>query len=160
MRRHCHWLQLQCAGQLALALVDHGALDAARRVCVEVADAVAAAERNWGARAGAAVALLRLAEGRLIAATDAAGLPTLHRAVALAEGSGRPTLVVRALTSLAEAHWARGDRPGARTSLARAREIADELPHHLAARKLDELEARIGHSAGEAARTAGVLAED
>jgi LuxR family transcriptional regulator, maltose regulon positive regulatory protein len=154
-------MMLQGAGQLAVNLVEVGDLDAARRVCAEVADAAAEAERTWGAGAAAAVAILRRAEGRILTATNpAAALSVLHRAVTLAEAWGPPVAIVAALISLAEAQWATGNHPGARLSLDRAREAAEEIPRHFTAQRLRELEVRIGRSAGSAARRRAVLAEE
>ena len=74
----------------------------------------AAAEEAWGQGAAAAVASLRLAEARLVMATDPrAALPALQRAAELAEGWGWPTIVLAASAHLAAAQWAVGDRAGA-----------------------------------------------
>jgi LuxR family transcriptional regulator, maltose regulon positive regulatory protein len=102
--------------------------------------------------------VLRLAEGRLVAAGDpAAALPLLYRAVEQAEGWARPT-VVAALTSLAAAQWATGDRDGTRSSIDRAHEVGDvETARPLPVRQLDELESRIGRRSR--ARDRSLLAE-
>jgi LuxR family maltose regulon positive regulatory protein len=155
-------LTLQGAGLLALGLVELGHLDEARRVSAEVADLAAATERSWGNGAAAAVAVLRLAEARLVAAVDpAAALPALRRAVEWAQLWGRTTVLVAGLTSLAAAQWATGDATGARTSLERAHEVVgDESVRPLAARQLDELTGRIGRRASTSARQRGALAEE
>jgi LuxR family maltose regulon positive regulatory protein len=152
---------LQIAGQLAVNLLELGDADGSRRLCVEVAQAAAEAERTWGAGAAAAIAIIRRVEARLLAAREPqAALPLLRRAVTLAEGWGSTVAVVEALIALAEAEWATGDRSGARLSLDRAREAAEEIPRHFAARRLRELEARIGRGASTAARRRVVLPEE
>jgi LuxR family transcriptional regulator, maltose regulon positive regulatory protein len=155
-------LLLQSAGQLALALVETGDMQAARQISAEVAGVAAEAEREWGPGAAAAVGVLRLAEARLVAADDpAAALGPLHRAVEIAESWGRATVIVSALTHLAAAQWAVGDRAEARASLERAREVADtDHARPFAVRELAVLEARVGHAAGRAARRRGALAEE
>ncbi len=160
-------LLLQAAGQLVLGLVETGDLSGARRISAEIADAAAAAERAWGNGAGAAVSVLRLAEARLAATRgSAAALPLLRRAVELAESWGRATVVVAALTSLAAAQWAAGDRAGARTSIDHAREVAagdvDDRSgaRPLVVQQLDELEARIGRGAAHTAVAGGALVEE
>ena len=63
---------LQAAGLLALALVELGETDRARAVCADVRETAAQVEQAWGEGAAAALAMVRLAEGRLAAATDPA----------------------------------------------------------------------------------------
>jgi LuxR family maltose regulon positive regulatory protein len=153
---------LQAGGQLAIAMVQLGDLDGASRVAIELADTADAAEQAWGVGAAPAVAVLRLAEGRLAMARDPnAGLAALQRAVDLAESWGRATVLVASLTSLAAAQWGTGDRAGARLSIDRAREAAeDEQARPLTLHQLDELQARIGRRASKAARTNGELLEE
>ncbi len=155
-------MTLQFAGLLTLGLVQLGRPAEARAVIAEVAAVADSAERAWGDGAAAALAMLRLAEARLAAVDGpAAALPALQRAAELAEGWGRPTVLVGALTSLAAAQWAAGDRPGARTSLDRAREVSSaEAPSPVAAGQLDELEARIGRAAVDHARRHGTVVEE
>lgn len=153
---------LQSAGQLGLVLVEIGDLDGARRVFAEVSAVAAAAEEAWGDGAAGAVAGLRLAEARLAMVSDPrAAIPALRRAVHLAEGWGRATVIVGSLTSLAAAQWSVGDRAGARVSLDRAAEAAEVgEARPLSVRQLHELEARIGRGAAKLARVEGVLAEE
>ncbi|MFC4942512.1 helix-turn-helix transcriptional regulator [Pseudonocardia sp. GCM10023141] len=153
---------LQFAGLLTLGLVELGHDDAARDVLTEVADVAAAAERAWGDGAAAAIAMLRLAEARLAAQHDpAAALAVLHRAAELAQRWGRPTVLVGALTSLADAQWATGDRAGARISVDRAREAMSAEPvSPVAAGHLDALEARLGRGAVNQARHRGEPVEE
>lgn len=115
----------------------------------------------WGTGAAAAVAMIRRAEARLVAANDPqAALPLLRRAVTLAEDWGSTVAVVEGLIGLAEAEWAAGARAGAWQSLDRAREAAEEIPRHFAAQRVRELEARIGRGASNAARRRAVLPEE
>jgi LuxR family maltose regulon positive regulatory protein len=155
-------LFLQAAGQLALALVETGDLERPRRISAEVADASAEAERAWGPGAAAAVGVLRLAEARVAAADDpAAGLSPLHRAAQIAETWGRATVIVSALTHLAEAQWAVGSHAEARVHLERAREVADtDHARPFAVRRLRELEDRLGRASGREARRRGELVEE
>jgi LuxR family maltose regulon positive regulatory protein len=153
---------LQAAGQLGIVLVELGDLEGAREVFREVSDVAAAAEQAWGEGVAGAIALLRLAEARLAMVSDArAAIPALRRALQLAEGWGRATVIVASLTSLASAQWTAGDRAGARASLdqaAEAAEVGEARP--LAVRQLNELEARIGRGAVRTARVVGMLAEE
>jgi LuxR family maltose regulon positive regulatory protein len=155
-------LLLQAAGQLAAVLVELGDLEGARRVGQEVRPVAAAAEDAWGLGAAAALAGLQLAEARLIAASDpAAALPALNKAVDLAEGWGWATLLVAALTSLANAQWGAGDRSAARATLARASDVAeagDTRP--TVVQQLESLKHRIGRSTVQSARTQGHLDEE
>ncbi|HEX8508564.1 MAG TPA: LuxR C-terminal-related transcriptional regulator [Propionibacteriaceae bacterium] len=155
-------LLLQAAGQLSVVLVEAGDLDGARRVLREVAEVAAAAEEAWGPGAAAAVAGLRLAEARLLTATDPAGaIPALQRAVDLAEGWGWPTLVLAALHHLADALWAAGDKAEARVAIERAKDVAatgEARPAQV--ERLEALEARIGRSATQAAHARATLAEE
>jgi LuxR family maltose regulon positive regulatory protein len=154
-------LLLQFAGHLSMTLIEAGDHDRARRVSREVHNVANAAEEAWGRGAAAALASLRLAEARLLMATDPkASIPALNKAADLAEDWGWPTIVLATLAHLAAAQWAVGDRAAARVALARAREVANtgearpEVVRHL-----DELEARVGRAAGNAARERGALTE-
>ena len=154
-------MRLQYAGLLALGLVEEGDLDAARDIAADVAQTAADVESAWGG-APAALAMLRLAEGRLAAIHDVvAALPILDRAAELAEQWGRPTVLVAALTSLAAAEWATGDRQAARTNLDRAREVCrTESVAPVATATFDELDTRIGRSTVGVARRRGDLVEE
>jgi LuxR family maltose regulon positive regulatory protein len=162
-RRDLPWLLLlQTAGLLAQLLVEAGDLEGAQRISREVREVAAAAEEAWGQGAAAAVASLRLAEARLVMATDPrAALPALQRAAELADGWGWPTIVVAASAHLAAAQWAVGDRAGARLSLDRAKDAAASgEARAVMVRRLEELEARIGRAATTSARTQGALSEE
>jgi LuxR family maltose regulon positive regulatory protein len=154
---------LQTAGLLALNLLQVGAVEAAREVCDEVAAPADAVEGSWGDAAAASVTWLRLVAGRLarrggdltVARRD------LRRAVQLAEVWGRDVELVRALSSLAEAELAAGDREAAREAVTRGREVADAGPiRRLAAEELQAVETRLGRGAVRAARRLGRLHED
>jgi LuxR family maltose regulon positive regulatory protein len=154
-------LLLQFAGHLSVTLIEVGDHDRARRVSREVHSVANAAEEAWGQGAAAALASLRLAEARLLMASDPkASIPAFKKAVELAEDWGWPTIVVAALAHLAAAQWAVGDRAAARVALAEAREVANtgearpEVVRHL-----DDLEARVGRAASNAARARGALTE-
>ncbi len=154
-------LTLQAAGQLALVLLTMEDLDGARQVTREVQALADEAEQVWGPGAAAATAALRLAEAQLAMSIDpGAAIPALERAAELAENWGWPTLVLLALTSLASAHWAAGDREAARLALDRAREIASTGEARPAVvERLEALEARLGRGAVRTARARGALAE-
>lgn len=155
-------MTLQFAGLLTLGLVELGELDETRAVFTEVAVTAATAEQAWGDGAAAALAMLRLAEARFAAARDpVAALPALQRAAELAAGWGRPTVLVGALTSLAAAQLVAGDRTGARTNVARAREVGDMEPvAPVAAAQLDALEAQLGRGVPENARRRDGVVEE
>jgi LuxR family maltose regulon positive regulatory protein len=154
-------LQLQAAGQLALVLIHAGDSAGASRVTREVEPLAVAAGEAWGQGAAAALAGLRLAAARLTMPTDpAAAIPALENAVDLAEGWGWATLVLAALTSLAEAQWAAGDRVTARTTLARASDVAETGEARPATVELlEDLKTRVGRGSMNAARAAGSLVE-
>jgi LuxR family maltose regulon positive regulatory protein len=155
-------LILQSAGQLALLLVEVDDLEGARRISLEVQGLASTAEQVWGAGAAAALAGLRLAEARLILATDpGAAIPAMRRAADLAEGWGWATLVVAAHAGLATAQWSVGDRDGARLTLDRAKEAASTGEARPAVvERLQELEARLGRGATRTARARAALAEE
>lgn len=156
-------LNLQAAGQLTLGWVELGELDRAARVVASVRPLAAATEEAWGPGAAAALAALRLAEGRILALTEGPGaaLGLLREAARMAGSWGRPVPVVGALTSLAEAEWACGEASSAQAHLARAEEVARSLPAtSLVARRLRELMERISRRAGRVAHHDGVLAEE
>jgi LuxR family maltose regulon positive regulatory protein len=154
---------LQTAGLLALNLLHVGAVEAAREVCDEVAVPADAVERAWGDAAAASVTWLRLVAGRLAQRGGDLDVARrrLRRAVRLAEVWGRDVELVRALSSLAEAELAAGDRAAARQAVTRAREAADAAPiRRLAALELQAVETRLGRGAVRAARRLGRLHED
>ncbi|HYO32698.1 MAG TPA: LuxR C-terminal-related transcriptional regulator [Nocardioidaceae bacterium] len=155
-------LVLQQAGQLALILIEVGDLEGARRITREVHDLAAAAEQAWGQGAAPALAGVRLAEARLVMATDPrASIPALQRAADLADGWGWATLQLLALAELSAAQWAAGDRSGARVNVAKAREVAGTGEARPAAvRRLEALETRIGRGAVTTARSSGGLVEE
>ncbi|HYP46226.1 MAG TPA: LuxR C-terminal-related transcriptional regulator [Propionibacteriaceae bacterium] len=153
---------LQSAGQLALILVEAEDVAGASRISREVRDLAAAAEEAWGPGAAAALAGLRLAEARLLSASDSdRAMSALVRAVDLAEVWGWPTLVVAALSQLAAAQWAAGDRAVARLTLKRAKDaVATGEARPGAVQRLEALEARIGRGATTEAHARGALAEE
>jgi LuxR family maltose regulon positive regulatory protein len=155
-------LLLQCAGLFAMVLIETGDLDGARAVCRDVHEVADAAERAWGQGAAAALAILRLSEARLTWATDpAAATPAYQRAAELAEGWGWSPVHLSALCGLAGSLWAAGDRAGARTTLDRAREVANSGQARPAnVRELQDLESRLGRSASKTARVTGGLYEE
>jgi LuxR family maltose regulon positive regulatory protein len=146
---------LQAAGLLALALVGLGETDRAHSVLADVRETAIEAERAWGDGAAAALAMVRLAEGQLIAVTDPGGaLAVLGSAVQLAEDWGQTTLQVAGLTSLTIARWATGDRSGARRTLDQAHEAsAAEPAQPVVVEQLAALDARIGREAVHQARS-------
>ncbi len=154
-------LQLQAAGQLALVLIHAGDVHGAGRVAREVEPLAAAAGQAWGQGAAAALAGLRLAAARMKMSSDpAAAIPALKHAVELAEGWGWATLVLAALTSLAEAEWAAGDRAAARTTLAWASDVAETGEARPATVELlENLKNRVGHGSVQTARVEGALVE-
>jgi LuxR family maltose regulon positive regulatory protein len=72
-----------------------------------------------------------------------------------------PSQLVMALTALADAELASGDRAGAHAALGEAREVADADPMWpFVLRGLEEAEVRMGRGAARAARRMGVLSEE
>ena len=155
-------MALQLAGQLALILVAAGELEGAQRVLREVQEPAAAAEQAWGQGAAAALAALRLAEARVVMATDPrASISTFQQAVELADDWGWSTLRLLALVDLAAAQWTVGDRSGARLNASRAQEVADTgEARPEAVRLLESFETRIGRGAVTKARASGALMEE
>jgi len=153
---------LQAAGLLALALVQLGETDRAHAVLGDVQETARTAERAWGDGAAASLAMVRLAEGQLIAADDPRGaLVVLDSAVHLAEDWGQISLLVAGLTSLTMARWATGDRSGARRSLDQAHEAtAAEPTQPVVIEQLAALDARIGREAVRQARDRRDLLEN
>ncbi|HEX8508057.1 MAG TPA: LuxR C-terminal-related transcriptional regulator, partial [Propionibacteriaceae bacterium] len=162
-RRDLPWLLLlQTAGLLAQLLIETGDLDGARRVSREVRDVAVAAEEAWGQGAAAAVASLRLAEARLVMATDPrAAIPALQRAAELAESWGWPTVVLAALCHLAAAQWTVGERSAAQLTMERAADVAATgEARAVMVRRLEELQARIGRVAAASAHDQGTVIEE
>jgi ATP/maltotriose-dependent transcriptional regulator MalT len=155
-------LSLQGAGALALGLIEVGDRDQAHRVVARETGASDEVEQAWGDGAAAAVAMLRLAEGRLAAADQPmTALPKLDRAVRLAECWGRAPVLVGALLSLAAAQWQAGDAAAAKVSLARARETVDtEEATSYELQTLEALEARVGKRVAAVAVQRGMLVEE
>lgn len=153
---------LQAAGLLTLALVQLGEIARAQNVLVDVRATATAAEQDWGDGAAAALAMLRLAEGRLIALSDPGrAIAVLDSAVRLAENWGQLSVVVGALTSLTTAQWATGDQASARRTLDRAHEASAAEPAQPAVvEQLAALDTRIGRDAVRRARAGRDLVED
>jgi LuxR family maltose regulon positive regulatory protein len=153
---------LQAAGLLALAVAELGQPARASAVCAAVRETADEAERTWGEGAAAALAMVRLAEGRLLADADpAAAVAVLEGAVQMARHWGQTTVLLGGLTSLAAAQWAVGDRSGARRTLDQAHGVSDSEPARpVVVRALAELESRIGRDAGRRARGLRRLTED
>jgi LuxR family maltose regulon positive regulatory protein len=156
------FFQLQTAGLLALALVQLSETERAHAVLADVREQASTAERAWGDGAAASLAMLRLAEGQLIAANDPRrALAVLDSAAHLAEDWGQISLLVAALTSLTIARWATGDRSGARRSLDQAHEASAAEPAQPAVvQQLAALDARIGREAVRQARDRRDLLEN
>ncbi|HEY7103726.1 MAG TPA: LuxR C-terminal-related transcriptional regulator [Mycobacteriales bacterium] len=155
-------VSLQLAGLLGLALLELDRGADADRVLREARPIVEQAERDWGEAAAPAVTLLRLVEGRrsYLQGDARTARTVLTGAVASAEAIGRPTPFVLGLVFRADAELADGDRAAARSSLARAREVADDEPvTPYAADRLARAEARIGRAAVRSATRSGALAE-
>ena len=129
-RRLPDFVMLQVAGLFAASLLRADEVAEAARVCAEVATAAQAAEDARGDGAAASLTLLRLTEGRLAYRAGEIELARryLRRASMLAAIWGRPTNLVSALTSLAEAELAAGDREAARRAIDEAREVAAADP--------------------------------
>jgi LuxR family transcriptional regulator, maltose regulon positive regulatory protein len=148
-------VRLQAAGALASALLDVGRVARAHRVCRDVAGAADILEARWGDATGPVLTLLRTAEGRVAYAHGdvTAARALLTRAVALARISGEVSQLVLALTALAQADLADGDRATAAATLAEARDTADSawtMPAAL--RALHSAEARIGQHSPQTGR--------
>jgi ATP/maltotriose-dependent transcriptional regulator MalT len=156
-------LELQAAGQLAASLFETGADTELCRVLAEARPQAAAAERAWADGAAAAVSRLRTVEGRLAHRDGRVeeARACLRHAVQLAEAWGEPSIEVSAHVALAEAELAAGDRPAARSALARAQDIAQAEPVTPAARdRLAAVAERLGRGSAAAARRAGDLVEE
>ena len=108
-------------------------------------------------------AQLRIVQGRLARCEGDIGsaCALLRRAVELAEIWGQGTVLVAALTSLAEVQIVSGDRTGAYGTLARARECVAAQPiFPFVAHEFAAMEARLGRGASRAARRGGRLVEE
>lgn len=156
-------LVLQTGGLLALTLVLADRDDDARALVEDLAGDAEAAETAWGDAAAAATTWIRLVEGRTALAAGAAveARDVLARAVRLATVWGRDTYQVMALTALAEAELATGDRAAAGAALTRARDlVSTERVRPRAVRELEAVETRVGRGAVRAARRAGRIHEE
>jgi ATP/maltotriose-dependent transcriptional regulator MalT len=154
---------LQTAGMYAMVLLHLDEVEEAHRLVQDIAALAERTEDAWGDAAAASLTWLRLVEGRIAyrRRDPRAAATRLRRAVTLAEVWGRPTEQVMALTSLAEAELAVGDRAQAREALSRAREVVETDGCRPAARaELETAETRLGRGAGRAARRAGRLHEE
>lgn len=155
--------RLIAAGALALCLLELDRDDDARSVVAASSAAADGLEGVLGDASGGAVALLRVAQGRLSYADGdpSAARTILERAVHLARVAAHPSQTARALVTLADALLAAGDRPGARAALAEARDIAeDDTVFPATARRIEAAQQRVGRGAALAARGAGDLAEE
>ena len=140
-------LGLQAACSLALAQFNAGRFEQARQVCVESAPAVAAVQQAWGDAAALGIARLLMVEGRLaLRDGDVLGARvTLRRSVVLSRVWGLPSQVAAALTSLAEAELAAGDRAAAAATIAEARDVAgSDAIWPFVSRELDATAVRVG----------------
>ncbi|MFI7708960.1 LuxR C-terminal-related transcriptional regulator [Nonomuraea sp. NPDC049480] len=154
--------RLQATGLLAIALSNRGDTERVRVLLRGVLPEVVAIEAELGDAAAPAVVFLRLAEGvvahrdgHLIRARD-----LLLHAVDLAQITGHPTQVVRALVTLAELDLACGDRRAVSAALSEADEVARNGPVFPAvAAALAETRLRAGRSTTAVTRRAGGPAE-
>jgi LuxR family maltose regulon positive regulatory protein len=156
-------LALQAASVLAQALLETGRPDAAARLCDSTEPTVRHAEQAWGDATPPGTTRIHLVRGRLAlhAGDVATALSSLRRAAALSRTWANPSQLVMALTRLADAELAGGDRAAARAALAEAREAADsDRLWPIVLRDLDAAETRIGRGGMRAARRAGRLAEE
>ena len=156
-------LGLQAACSLALAQFNAGHFEQARQVCVEAAPAVAAVQQAWGDAAALGIARLLMVEGRLaLRDGDVLGARvTLRRSVVLSKVWGLPSGVAMALTSLAEAELAAGDRAAAAAALAEARDFGgSDAIWPFVGRELDAVAARVGRRPAPVTRRPGVLVEE
>jgi LuxR family maltose regulon positive regulatory protein len=120
-------------------------------------------EQALGGAAAPAVTIVRVVQGQ-IAYLDG-DMPhardKLVHAAELARIAGHPALLIRALTALADAHLATGDRTAARAVLQEAQEVVDSWTVPPAsAERVAEAQARIGRGAVRAARRQHRLAEE
>ena len=154
---------LQSAGLFAINLLEIGEVEEAGAICDEVRGPADVVEESWGDAAAASITWLRLVEGRIAFGRGdlAAARHLLRRAAELAEVWGRPVDRSAALSSLAAADLASGDREAARRTVARARDLEDSAQARAGdLRRLDVVEGRLGRGAVRAARRAGRLHED
>ncbi len=156
-------LGLQAACSLAFALLGDGRYDEAARLCTRTAAQVHAVELAWGDAAAPGIARLQLVKARLAQRTgDVPAAQQLARCAAVQSRRwGLASQVVMALTTLAEAEVAAGDRAAARAALAEAAEtVGCEPVWPFVARELEAVEVRIGRGTARAARRAGALVEE
>lgn len=152
----------QAAGLLAVTMVKDGQADQVRRLLRSWLPGAARIEEALGDAAAPAVAYLRLAEG-LLAYGDGdvdQARRLLARAARLAQATGHPSQLVRALIASADAELAGGDRRAAAAALAEADEVARSEPVLPGvSRALRDARDRIGRGANTSARRDGALAE-
>ena len=151
------------SGLLMECLLIGGRQEEARAVLRDVSPAAEGFEQAVGGAAAPAVTIIRVVQGQ-IAYLDG-DMPQardrLVHATELARIAGHPVLLLRALTSLADAHLATGDRTAARAVLQEAREVVESwtVPP-AAAQRVADAEARVGRGAARAARRQHRLAEE
>ena len=155
-------VRLQTEGLFAQSLFYTDRIEEAARVLSEVSVQADAVEQVWGDAAAPAVSLIRILGARIAYQRgDMEALPLHERAVRLSSTWGTPTYVVMALVGLGEASLARGDRDGARSAAAQAREAADaDRIAEYAVRELEAFETRLGRGAARTARRSGLLYEE
>ena len=141
-------VRLQTEGLFAQSLFYTDRIEEAARVLSEVSVQADAVEQVWGDAAAPAVSLIRILGARIAYQRgDMEALPLHERAVRLSSTWGTPTYVVMALVGLGEASLARGDRDGARSAAAQAREAADaDRIAEYAVRELEAFETRLGRA--------------
>ncbi|MDP4505935.1 LuxR C-terminal-related transcriptional regulator [Nonomuraea turcica] len=156
------FIRLQATGLLAIALSNGGDTEHVRVLLRGVLPEVAAIEAELGEAAAPAVVFLRLAEG-VVAHRDGQLIRArelLRHAVDLAQITGHPTQVVRALVTLAELELACGDRRAASAALSEADEVARSGPVFPAvAAALTGTRLRVGRNTTAMTSRAGRLAE-
>jgi len=157
------WIVLQVGGTLAFMLNHLGRDAECDLVLREVAPIAAEIEEGRREASAPGLAGMRITQARRRyqrGDVDAAAV-LLHHAVDLAALHPRPTMTLMALLYLADAELARGDRAAARVALARAREVVEDEPVSVYARRLlEESENRMGRGAARAANRTGALAEE
>lgn len=155
--------RLIAAGLHATAALLSGDLQGAERLVVESWPAVTALEAQLGTAAAPATMSLNTVRGELarLRGDLQAAVSSLERAAELARVFQHPSGVVSALTALAGARIAAGDRPGARAALAEARDIVDdEVVVGSTLERLQETEAKASRGAARQARASGLLIEE
>lgn len=155
--------RLPIAGLLTGTLVSAGRLEEAHQVLEAAGPTAHRVERALGDAAGPAVASVRFAEGvlDLVEGNVARAREGLARAVSLARVASNPSLLVRALTMLADADMALGDDQAARRAVDEARDlVSSESVFPATVEALGAVETRIGRSAIATARAERRLYEN